>query len=112
MHCQRLRNRIGMSLLEVTLVVLIIAVLAAVLVPRIKSPTDMARENSCFHNKAHINSALERYFMTNEAYPAALSDLVDEGYMPSGVPVCPVTGAAYTTDATSHLISGHTSGSH
>ena len=46
----------------------------------------------------------------NGSYPAAnLSDIgADTTYFPSGLPVCPVDGTAYTINTTTGLVIGHT----
>jgi hypothetical protein len=63
----------------------------------------------CVHNRAEINITIEQYFMNTGNWPA--TDLSDIGaninYFPDGVPTCPVTGAAYRIDPTTHRLVGH-----
>lgn len=107
----RKSRRHAFSLLELLAVVVILGIIALVVIPRINFSAATARENSCFQNKAELNAAVERYYFDNGSLPA-LSDLDDNAYFPDGLPVCPVTGAAYTLDGTSGRVTGHTVGSH
>jgi type II secretory pathway pseudopilin PulG len=93
-------------------VILIISFLALLIVPRVVVSTLEAKERTCFHNRAQINSAAERYFAVNDAFPTDISQLNTDEYFPSGIPVCPVSGAAYALDPTTHRVDGHTTGNH
>jgi general secretion pathway protein G len=104
--------RSAFSLLELLAVVLIIGALAAILVPRASAARDQAEEKACYHNRMLINSAVERYAVTNGADPADLSDLNTPDYFPEGIPVCPVSGNPYTLNPATQRVSGHASGSH
>ncbi len=104
-------RRHGFSLLELLAVVVILGIIALVVIPRINFSATTARENSCFQNKAEINSAIERYYFNNGTLPA-VADINVPAYFPDGLPVCPETGAAYTLDAGTGRVSGHTAGSH
>jgi type II secretory pathway pseudopilin PulG len=101
-----------MSLLELMAVVLIIGAMAAILIPRASVARSEALEKACRHNCMLINSAVERYAVTNGADPADLSDLNTPDYFPDGIPVCPVSGNPYTINPATQRISGHTPGSH
>jgi prepilin-type N-terminal cleavage/methylation domain-containing protein len=104
-------QRLGLSLIELLLVVTIIGIVASLVVSRVSSNTDTAKTRSCFHNRSELNSAAERWYIENDAWPAAdLSDIgADTNYFPSGISSCPVTGSAYTLNATTRRIDGHTS---
>ena len=102
----------GFSLLELLAVVVILGIIALVIIPRISFSSAAAKENACFQNKAEINSAVERYFFNNGSVPSALGDLDTNEYFPDGIPNCPVSDAAYTLDAVTGRVTGHTAGSH
>jgi general secretion pathway protein G len=109
------KNQLGFTLMELLAVVTIIGVIAALVVPRVISGSDLAKEKSCRHNRTEINIAVERFYIHNGAWPADnLSDIAaDPDYFPEGVPVCPVSGDAYQLDGTLHRVQGHTgSGDH
>jgi prepilin-type N-terminal cleavage/methylation domain-containing protein len=105
-------RRPAFSLLELLAVVLILGAIAAILVPRASAARDEAAEKACFHNRMLINSAVERYAVTNGADPADLNDLNTLDYFPQGIPVCPVSGNPYTLNPATQRVSGHTTGSH
>ena len=99
-------------MLELLAVVTILGIIAVVVIPRISSSSTTAKENSCFQNKAEVNSSVERYFFTNGSLPTGLTDLDNATYFPDGIPSCPVSGATYSLDATTKRVSGHTVGNH
>ena len=103
--------RNGFSLLELLAVVVILGIIAMVVIPRINFSAATAKENSCFQNKAEINSAVERYYFDNGALPT-LVQLDVPAYFPDGLPDCPVTNAPYTLAPATGRVSGHTTGAH
>ncbi len=106
-------SRQGFSLLELIIVVTIIGIIATLVMPRISASSDKANENTCYHNRAELNSALERYGITNGSFPSSLNDLNTLDYFPGGIPACPVTGNAYVLNTTTNRVEGHTnSGNH
>jgi general secretion pathway protein G len=106
------RKRSGFSLLELLAVVTILGIIALVVVPRITASSSTAKENSCFQNKAEINSAVERYYFTNGSLPTDISALNTATYFPDGLPTCPVSSTAYALAAGTKRVTGHTAGSH
>ena len=108
----RTDKRSGFSLLELLAVVTILGIIALVVIPRISASSTTAKENSCFQNKSEVNSAVERYFFTNGSLPADLNALNTATYFPDGIPSCPVSNTAYTLNATTKRVSGHSAGSH
>jgi len=103
-------RRTGLTLAELTAVVAILAILAALIVPRVIGPQDDAERTACFNNQAEIELQTKLWRRDTGSYPAAnLSDITaDPAYFPSGLPTCPVDGTAYTIDTTSGLVIGHT----
>jgi prepilin-type N-terminal cleavage/methylation domain-containing protein len=104
------KGRKGFSLLELLAVVIILGVIAAVVIPRISYSSVTAKQNACFQNKAEINSAVERYYFDNGSLPADTSAL--SAYFPDGAPVCPVSGNAYSLDATTKRVTSHSGSTH
>ena len=100
------RKRKGFSLLELLAVVTILGIIAAVIISRFSATTDLAKEKLNAHNKATINSMVERYYMETGSWPATnLAELNDPDYFPDGIPVSPYDGStAYTIDGTSHRV--------
>jgi prepilin-type N-terminal cleavage/methylation domain-containing protein len=102
--------RSGYSLIELTAVVAIVGVLAALIVPRLVGHQTAAKRSACFSQQGDIELQVKLWLRNAGSYPAA--NLCDIGanvtYFPSGLPVCPVDGTAYTIDTTTGLVTGHT----
>ena len=92
----------GFSLLELLAVVTILGIIAVVVIPRITMSAGTAKTNANAQNLAEINSAVERWYFEKGTWPANdLSDISkDANYFPDGVPKNPVSGAAYSLNAT------------
>jgi prepilin-type N-terminal cleavage/methylation domain-containing protein len=99
-------KRSGFSLMELLAVVTILGIIAAIIVPRVAVSSDTAKAKVNAHNKATINSAVERWYVEKGTWPAVnLSDIgADTNYFPDGVPVNPTNGSAYTLNATTHRV--------
>ncbi len=106
------KNKKGVTLIELLIVVIILGALAAIAIPRISTSAHNARKYSCYTNVDILNSQLEMYAADDDgSYPATLSDLTaDANYFPDSAPVCPFDSAAYPdaltadnrVDASSH----------
>lgn len=96
--------RKGFTLIEVLLVVLVLAVLAAIVVPRIAESTASAKDASCDSNVANLIRALELRAVKNDGdYPADQTEFEAEilnntTYFPHGTATCPYSGT-YTYNA-------------
>ena len=106
-HSRPLRRCHGFSLLELLAVVTIMGIMAAIIIPRIGGHTAKAKANVCAQYKADIDDALEKYYFDKAIWATDLNDIQSDDYYPTAIPVCPVTGQAYTIDPTTHRISGH-----
>ena len=86
--------RKGVTLVELLIVVLILAALAAIAVPRISSSATTAKIKACDTNVDLVNTAIEMYNADQLAYPSSLALATgDTNYFPDGAPACP-----YSTD--------------
>ncbi len=102
-----MRSRKGFTLVELLIVVLILGALAAIAVPRIIGGAKSAKTNACKTNVDVINSQIEMYYATTDAWPSALSDVTqDTDYFPDGEPNCPY-GTAYSYNGTTKRIADH-----
>ena len=104
------RIRPGLSLLELLAVITIIGFLSTLVVTRVSTAADTAKEKTCFHHRAQINAAVEIYAVKNDAFPTSISDIDTPDVFPDGIPTCPVSGVAYTLNATTHRVQGHLGG--
>lgn len=91
-------------------VVVIVAVVAALIVPRLIGHNESAKKAACYTNQGEIELQVKLWRRNLGSYPVAdLSNIgADTNYFPSGLPVCPVDGTAYTISTTTGLVSGHT----
>ena len=103
-------KRKGVTLIELLIVVLILAALSAIAIPRISQSATNAKVNACHTNIDVINSAIEMFNADNSTYPATL-DLVTQStnYFPDGEPTCSVSGTAYSNSLVNNRVdaSGH-----
>ena len=93
----------GFTLIEILFVIVVIAILAAIVLPRLTETATQARENACDANVANINTQIERYYFKEGSWPSQnLSEMVPPAtydYFPDGLPDCPVTsGEPYEMD--------------
>jgi len=102
-------SRRGVSLLELTMVTMLIAILAWVALPRLLGNSLDTKKNTCYMNVRDIEVQAELWYRDNGTWPAVnLGDIgVDGGYFPDGLPNCPVDGTPYTLDGTAHRVTGH-----
>jgi|SRR5882757_6766155 general secretion pathway protein G len=100
------RKRTGFSLMELLAVVTILGIIAAIIVPRVAVSSDTSKAKVAAHDKATINSAVERWYVEKGTWPANnLSDIgADTNYFPDGVPVNPIDGSAFTLNAVTHRV--------
>lgn len=106
-HCPSLRRCHGFSLLELLAVVTIMGIMAAIIIPRIGIHTTKAKANVCAQYQGDINAALEKYYFDKAIWATDLNDIQSDDYYPTEIPVCPLTGQAYTIDSTTHRLDGH-----
>ena len=98
-------NKKGVTLVELLIVVLILAALSAIAIPRISQSATSAKNNACATNIDIMNSSIELYNAQEGAYPSALTDVTgDTDLFPDGAPTCPNEGT-YTMNGTSHRVS-------
>lgn len=89
-------KRKGVTLVELLIVVLILAALSAIAIPRISQSATNAKQKACHTSIDIINSSIELYNADTGGYPATLTVLTGStDYFPDGVPTCAVTGEAY-----------------
>ncbi len=100
-------KREGVTLIELLIVVLILAALSAIAIPRISQSAHNAKQNACDTNVDVINSAIEMYNADNGSYPAALATVTGSAtYFPDGAPGCGLTGT-YTMNASNRVTCDH-----
>jgi len=109
MFTRVLKKEKGFTLLEAILVVLILAILAAVIVPRLLYSRTEAQRQACRSNLATINSQCERYYLeTGNTATGAAGDINNSNFFPDGWPNCPAGGAYTITAGRAVCPTGHT----
>lgn len=104
MSGQRRAERGGFSWVEMLAIVTILAIIAAIIVPRWVMTSDTAKAKANHHNKAVINAAAERWYVEKGAWPKVdLSDVgADANFFPAGVPTNPFDGSTYQLNEKTH----------
>ena len=99
-------SRGAFSLLELMAVVVIIATIALLALPRLVDSTSKANEAVDDANRSQINSAVERWYIEKGSWPELdLDDIAaDPNYFPQGIPNNPVDESAYTLNSTTHRV--------
>lgn len=101
-YCKR--SRWGFSFLELLAVVAIFGIVAAIMVPHVNTSHAFTKQRVHEQNIATLNAAVERYYVAEGTWPAALTDLGSD-YLPDGVPVVPTDkGMAYSLDNSTHRV--------
>jgi type II secretory pathway pseudopilin PulG len=106
MSGQRLSPRGGFSWVEMLAIVTILAIIAAIIVPRVVRSSEAAKMKLNHHNKAVINTAVDRWYVEKGAWPASdLADIsADPQYFPEGLPANPLSTAPYTLNPANHRV--------
>jgi prepilin-type N-terminal cleavage/methylation domain-containing protein len=96
------------SMVELLAVLAVLAVVAVIMVPRLTGSGVPAKSAACKTNKGDVELQVELWRHNTGGFPATnLSDIgTDLNYFPSGLPICPVDGSAYTIDSTGRIV-GH-----
>ena len=98
-------KRKGVTLIELLIVVLILAALSAIAIPRISQSATNAKAKACETNIDILNSSIELYNAEEGAYPTDGNlNLVtgNANYFPDGAPECPITETAYPATLTAN----------
>jgi type II secretion system protein G len=70
-------RRRGFTLIELLIVIVVIAILALIVIPRVMGASRKAKESSLRGNLQELRNALEQFQADTGAYPQSLTDLVD-----------------------------------
>jgi general secretion pathway protein G len=81
----------GFTLIELMVVMVLIALLLTIAVPRYFSTIDTGKDRVQRQNISAIRDAIDKYYGDLTKYPETLQDLVDKKYLRS-IPVDPITG--------------------
>jgi general secretion pathway protein G len=88
--------RPGFTLLELMVVLTILLILATMSMPIFNLAIVHAREAVLKDDLYTLRKLIDEYTLDKQKPPSSLSDLVDAGYLRSGLPVDPFTGSSET----------------
>lgn len=84
------RRSTGFTLVELMVVMVLIAILLTIAVPRYFGTVDNGKNSVQRQNISAIRDAIDKYYGDQGKYPATLDDLVDKHYLRE-IPVDPLT---------------------
>lgn len=85
----------GFTLIELIVVMLIIAMLASLAVPRYFGSVQKSKDVVLKEDLTLLREALDKYYGDNDKYPGTLDELVSRKYL-RNIPLDPVTESAKT----------------
>lgn len=91
----RLSAAQGFTLIELLVVMALIVVLSAVALVGYQNSVVRAREATLADDLHKLREAIDQYYADKQKWPAALEDLVTDGYLRK-IPDDPMTGSAET----------------
>jgi general secretion pathway protein G len=71
----------GFTLIELMVVLVVLAILASIVVPRYLDRVDDARETVLKQNLVGVRTAIDQFYRDKARYPATLDELVTERYI-------------------------------
>ena len=74
-----MKSRRGFTLIELMIVIIVIAILALIVIPKLAGASKKAKESTMKANLAMIRNALEQFQSDTGQYPKTLEDLVVDG---------------------------------
>jgi general secretion pathway protein G len=89
------RSAAGFTLIELIVVMLIIAMLASLAVPRYFGSVQKSKDAVLKEDLSLMRGALDKFYGDNDKYPAVLDELVSRKYLRS-IPRDPLTESAST----------------
>lgn len=100
----RRKHEAGFTLIELMIVMMIVAILSMIAIPRFTAAMKKAREAVLKEDLHVMRSAIDAYTMDKQKAPQSLDDLVQSGYLKS-IPEDPMTYSKETwvTDTSDSL---------
>jgi competence protein ComGC len=93
------QQRVGLTLMEIVLALVILTVAAVVTMAYVRQPADRVKRESCNLRIQQLETLVLQYVADYGHQPSSnLSQLVSPRYLGERLPVCPVDGRAYVLD--------------
>lgn len=97
-------NHKGFTLLEMTVVIVIISVLFLLTIPNIKTTLGIVNDKGCRAIEKVADAAILEYKMKFDQYPGSVSDLVSAGLLSENQTTCDHNEKSLTIyDGTAHI---------
>lgn len=96
---QRFKNNRGFTLIEILVVIGIMAVLAAVIIPRIVNTSDASKVQADLANVKLLQSAVERYYFDKGEYPTGADDATGDKIGTGTLNMTKLISGKYITEA-------------
>lgn len=81
----------GFTIVELLVVLVIIALLLSIVVPRYIDKIDESKEIALRQNLSVLRYSIDKYYVDKGSYPEKLNDLVEKRYLRE-IPLDPMTG--------------------
>ena len=108
----KLRSKVGFTLIELIVVMIILAILSSIIVPQLTTSVDNTERAACMANQRTMDSVtamwVEQDINNNKASNATLPVLASAGFYDS-VPVCP-SGGNYSQNGSGAWTCDHAAG--
>jgi len=88
----RPKSKLGYTLLEIAMIVLLIALLALIVIPGIGRMRDRAQRARCLDNLRQLNSASQQYIVENSVTVPPPLALLTPYFQTLQLPTCPASG--------------------
>jgi general secretion pathway protein G len=85
----------GFTLIELMIVLVVLAILASIVVPRYLDRVDEANETVLKQDLVGMRTAIDQFYRDKGKYPDSLNDLVTQRYI-RAIPIDPITKSAVT----------------
>lgn len=89
MSKEEVKKEKGFTLIEITIVVVLIGILVAIIIPIYRTSVVRAREAVLKENLFQIRDAISKFYYDKKKYPTSLEDLITYKYL-ARVPVDPI----------------------
>lgn len=89
------KRRLGFTIIELLVVIVIIGVLATIALPKFTGVRDDANIAVSKSNLKSLQTAIARYELENSSYPDQFATLINDGFIKKGSCLIPGTEKAY-----------------
>lgn len=101
-------SRLGMTIVEVVLGVLMITVMAVLVLNYARLPGERVKTRACELHVNRLQTLIQQYRLDYGQFPSSnMSELAVDRYLGEAVPVCPIDGRPYYLERQSGQVLAH-----